>query len=240
MPEAIPAAELPDPLTWEAVLNAKAGLSVVLALNQRVFVKNTSDQPQGLPSGTVLAGWFKGKFWHYQRSGTGEPKRKKRKEDQPDEVTDADVLFCLEDADSLVSFKGKPVCLGNLVQQRRDASRSDALQYHTKQDKPSPGKPGWFKCTLDSMIYFRAEDIPVKSEDGGTPKIPIHHLAGCMKASEWETTASKVIWAVKWSDVESKGLTPVRPMVVTSREIKIPSQSAVELLKAPTPGATSE
>ena len=83
------------------------------------------------------------------------------------------------------------------------------------------------------MIYFRADDIQTKGE-GETPRVPIHHLAGCMKASEWETSASKVIWAVKWSDLAAKGLTPVRPMVVTTRHLMIPPQSAIELVKAET------
>ena len=180
-------------------------------------------------------GWFKGKFWHNQRSGTGESAAKKKK-DQEDsqEVTAADVLYVLENADSLVSFKGTPVSVGSLVEQRRQASQSDAIQYHTKQDRPSPGKPGWFELSLDSMIYFRAEDIPTKAaeEEGGVPKVPMHHLAGCMGADDWQTSASQVVWAVKWSEVDSKGLTPVRPMVITTRELKIPAKSALELVKA--------
>lgn len=234
--QAIPANEIPNPLTWEAVLHAKHGLSVVLALNQRIFVKNTSDKTQVLASGTVLAGWFKGRFWHLQRSDSGESANKKRKQsnDEPTEVSEADVLYQLQDADSTVSFKGKESTVMALVAARRAASQGEAIQYHSKHDKPQAGKPGWFTLELESYIYFRAEDVPTKGEvkEGEAPKIPMHHLAGCLPASAWETCASHVVWAVKWSEVEKKGLTPVRPMVMTSRAVTIPPNSAMELLKA--------
>lgn len=215
---------------------------MVLALNQRIFVVNSSDKSQALPAGSVLAGWFKGRFWHLQRSSTGESTTKKRKQgDEPTEVSEADVLYCLQDADTAVSFKGKQTTVMALIAQRRAASQGEAIQYHSKQDKPQTGNPGWFTLQLEASIYFRAEDIPTKGEvaEGQTPKIPMHHLAGCLPASAWETSASQVVWAVKWSDVERKGLTPVRPMVMTMRALTIPPNSAMELLKKPVAAAAT-
>ena len=212
-------------------MNAKSGLSIVLALGRRIFIKNTSASTQVVPAGSIIAGWFKGKFWHH-RDGQEEPKGKKAKkkdEEAPAEVTDADVLFSLADADSVVSFSGKTVKLLDVVSEKRKVQADACVQYHKMSDQPTPGVPQWFSLETLVSIYFRSDDIPAKSEQEGIPKIPMHHLAGCVKAADWDTPASHVIWAVKWSTSAGKGLTPVRPMVVTKFEVTIAANSAVEL-----------
>lgn len=226
------------------MLNHKTQLSIVIALNQRVFIKNTSGQEQTLPAGTVIAGWFKGKFWHHRRDGSGEPHTKKNKktaEEEISEVTDADVLFSVKDAGDTVAVNGKPYKLLDLFNDKRKTHPDASVQYHKLQDKPSPGNPGWFTLQTEAQIYFRGEDVPTKTEENGVPNIVLHHLAGCIKASAWETMASHVIWAVKWSQTAGKGLTPVRPMVMTKIPLRVPAKSAVELLAAgPTQRQQSE
>ncbi len=229
--QAIPQGEIPNPLTWESTLNAKNGLSVVLAINRRVFVKNSSKQEQCLPEGAIIAGWFRGKFWHH-RADNGPKQKKKAKKDEEEitEVTDADVLFSLQDADSKVSMNGKVMSVGAVVAEKRQTHADAGVQYHELKDQPKAGNPAWFTLETQVDIYFRAENIPVKSPvEGETPKIPMQHLAGCLKASDWDTPSSQCVWAVKWSPTVSKGLGPVRPMIVTKVPVKIPPESAVEL-----------
>ena len=156
-------------------------------------------------------------------------KKSKKDDDQPKEVTDADVLFQLTDANSSISFGGKVVTVGSVVLERRSSNGPDAtVQYHKICDQPSSGKPGWFALELATHIYFRAEDVPSKGEEG-VAKIPHHHLAGCLKADVWDTPGSQVVWAMKWSPTALKGLTPIRPMVVATTDLKIPAHSALEL-----------
>ena len=234
--QVIPEAVLPSPLTFEAVLNAKSQLSIVLGINRRIFIKNSSGQEQKLPSGTVIAGWFKGKFWHYRRDGSSgqahAKKSKKSAEEEITETTDADVLFSLKDASSVVAVNGKAITLAELFAERRKTHPDAAVQYHKLQDKPSPGAPGWFELQTEVSIYFRGEDIPAKGEEQGVPKLPMHHLAGAVKASCWNTPVSQVTWAVKWSQTSAKGLTPVRPMVLTTVPLLIPPKSAAELTQS--------
>ena len=232
---------MPTPLTWEAVVQSKQGLSIVIGLNHRVFLKNGTDKEQSLGSGTVIAGWFKGKFWHHR--GDEEPQQaKKRKKEQEtvNEISDADVLYQLEGAGSEVSYNGKIVKLADIMAEKRVSMPDVGIQYHKVVDKPIPGSPGWFELELQHSIYFRSENIPTKAgEDNATPKIALHHLAGCMKASHWDTPASRVVWAVKWSPTASKGLTPVRPMVVTKRALTVPPKSALELTVTPAAAAAA-
>ena len=151
--QVIPEAVLPSPLTFEAVLNAKSQLSIVLGINRRIFIKNSSGQEQKLPSGTVIAGWFKGKFWHYRRDGSSgqahAKKSKKSAEEEITETTDADVLFSLKDASSVVAVNGKAITLAELFAERRKTHPDAAVQYHKLQDKPPPGAPGWFELQTE-------------------------------------------------------------------------------------------
>lgn len=236
--QAIAMSDIPAPLTWEAVVHAKHSLSIVIGLNHRVFLKNGSEKEQSLASGTVIAGWFAGKFWHHRGDDAGHQAKKRKKEEAITEVTEADVLYQLDGAGSEVSYNGKVVKLADIMAEKRKSMPDVGVQYHKVIDKPVPGNPGWFELELLHSIYFRTEDVPTKAgEDGATPKIALHHLAGCMKWTHWATPSSHVVWAVKWSPTAAKGLTCVRPMVVTKRAIIIPARSAIELTAKP---ATAE
>ena len=89
------------------------------------------------------------------------------------------------------------------------------------------------------VVYFRASEIPVKDEQGepndDTVKktIPSAHIAGLLPFDVWQSSSLVMIaWAVKWPPVASKGLQPIRPMLVTSQDLEIPANSAVEVVKA--------
>ncbi len=89
------------------------------------------------------------------------------------------------------------------------------------------------------MVYFRASEIPVKDEQGEPnddevkKTIPAAHIAGLLPFDIWQASSLVTIaWAVKWPPVASKGLQPIRPMLVTSRDFEIPANSAVEVVKA--------
>lgn len=226
--------QLPSALHWEAVTVTNKHIAVVVAVNQRIFLVNRSSETQALPTGTVIAGWFKGKFWQHRDGGDGAGDGKRRKSTDSagsaNDPSDADVLFQLDNADSLVSSEGKLVSVGSLLTEKRKAAPDAKIAYHELTEAPKPGQPAFFQLSLKFHIYFRAENVPTKTaENDETPKISQGHLAGCLKATDWETSATSVFWAVKWSPSAGKGLTPVRPMVLLKVPVQLPPQSALEL-----------
>ena len=77
--KAMPVTDLPSALTWEAVLTTNKNVHIVLAIGEiRVFLVHRGDQPQTLEAGTLIAGWFKEKFWQH-RDAAGEASKKKAK-----------------------------------------------------------------------------------------------------------------------------------------------------------------
>ena len=87
-------------------------------------------------------------------------------------------------------------------------------------------------------IFFRAVDIPVKEEgDNGEENkrtVPAAHMAGLLPFECWaQSSLVSPIWTVKWPPVTSKGLQPVRPMIVAKENMVIPAGKAIEVVKAP-------
>ena len=235
VPKAVPVTDLPTALTWEAVLTTNKHVHIVLAIGERIFLVNRSDQPQSLEAGTIIAGWFKGKFWQH-RDAAGEPSKKKTKKSEEDGNTpgDLDVSFHLEDADSLVTHEGKLSKVLDLVTKQRVKQPDCKVAYHTLKDSPKPEQPGWFALDVKFHVYFRTENIPAKTADeaAGAPKVAMGHLAGCLPVKAWETALCHVVWAVKWNGDSEKGLTPLRPQVLTKTAVDLPPQKAIELTAA--------
>ena len=145
------------------------------------------------------------------------------------------MLFHSEDADSHVTHEGKLSKLLDVVAAQRHKQPDARVAYHTLKDSPQPGRPSWFALDLKFQVYFRAENVPSKAAEGNetTPKVALGHLAGCLKPSAWETAGSSVVCAVKWNPSAEKGLTPLRPQVLTKVTIQLPPQQAVELTGNP-------
>ena len=68
--------------------------------------------------------------------------------------------------------------------------------------------------------------MPVPTKDK-SKTIPLHHLAGLVPWHLWQGPASHIVWNCKWS--ATKGLLPVRPVVLSKCEIKLPPGKAVEI-----------
>ena len=233
----IPVADLPSALTWEAVLVSNKNVSVVLAIGERIFLVNRSESDMTVEAGTLIAGWYKGKFWHH-RNADGEAPSKKAKKggDEGQDPCDTDLPFQLENFDSQIQCKGKMKTLGSVLLEQRKKMPDAKIAYHQIKDSPLPGKPSWFTLELKHHIYFRFESVPTKQAaaegEAGTPKISMTHLAGCIGKDKWTTAGCDIVWAMKWSPSAEKGLQPVRPMVLTTRALKVPKQMALELTKS--------
>lgn len=173
----IPVTDLPSALTWEAVLTTQKHVHIVLGIGERIFLVNRSDLPQTLEAGTLIAGWFKGKFWQYRDSAGAASKKKKKTTETGDSNTpgDLDVLFQLEDADSHVTREGKLNKLLDVVAAQRQKQPDARVAYHTLKDSPQPGRPSWFALDLKFQVYFRTENVPSKAAEGNetTPKVAL-------------------------------------------------------------------
>lgn len=217
--------EMPIPMTWEAVLPAPKRNAptchVVITIGCRIFMVNRNEQEISMEAGTVVAGWYKGKFW--QKSSSPHQ-----------EAGEKDILFSLASADDVVAMNGKAVTLASLVAEKRKTVPDCVVGYHAFVDQPQAGKPAHFILQRKHDIYFRGDDVPVKTEtESKDVKIPMHHLAGVIEGSRWETDLTHIVWATKWNPVAQKGLQPLRPMVMTKAAFKVPPKSAVEISKVP-------
>lgn len=231
-PDCIPVDTLPTPLTWEADLHLAKGkgkASVVITLGSRIWLVNRSDKLVTLDKNTVVAGFYKGKWWHKKPTDSQEP-------------ASSDILFSLQDADSLVQIQARAHTLGACVQERRKVQPDCTVAYHDLVDSPLPNNPTFFKCKLNHSIYWGVLPIPAESkactkDEDGKFSVPSHHLAGVVDTQRWDGWASKLVWSCKWATTAAKGLQPCRPMIILTRPVTMPAKTALELTSGASTGS---
>ena len=191
-------------------------LTIEVCVGQAVFISNHTNETHIVKDGTVLAGFFKGKFWSDQQKKAEQNGKDAGKKDM---VTPADIPFKMVDSNTLCQLHSKIVTIGSIIKARRQVAPADAsIAYHTLTDQPTQSDPAAFTLKRkDFTVYWKCEDLKqVKSEtDEGGLLIPAMHLAGTVGYAKWEKAEiCELVWAVKWPSVAAKGLQPIRPMII--------------------------
>ena len=212
--------EIQSPLTHEAVVCNNSKLTIAVTVGHGCFLINQTGDVQSCKAGTVLAGYYKGKFESLETMPDG-----------PDLV-----LFTLTGSSNAVLMNGKLMKVGELINIKRQTNPGDAtVSFHELTDTPKPSDPKAFTLKMKPKIFlaFRAQPFPTKTEaEGDNPlKIPSVHMAGALPSSAWSRCRfASMLWAMKWPPVASKGLQPVRPMVVNLDNINVPPGKALCLV----------
>jgi len=177
-----------------------------------LFIANRSDANVELPSGSLVAGFYSGKWFHCSADASMDPTK--------------DVPFVLHGADDLVLVGGIIMTVGQAL----DKIPGRKIQYHTVEPDPLPGAPGHFKLSVKHEVYYRCSDLPaaVKTEpDAPAVTLTQAHAASALPPSKWDTGLTHIMWTVKFHP--AKGLSPVRPQVVLKRDVRVTALKAVKL-----------
>ena len=195
-------ADVPTPLSWSAQVGVtgggkKASVRLLIAVGQRIFLCNDSAADITMGAGTILAGYFRGK-WLTEKQVAAEPSA-------------SDVPFKLVDTNSWVVEDGKLLTLGHCVQQRRAKSPLEVkIRYHEIKERPTGADAKFFQCDAKQVISFRPESAPVKEQprEGESAVVNSSALAGVVNPDIWTTATSEVVFAMKWG---AHGFTPAGP-----------------------------
>ena len=187
-------------------------MKLCIAGGHAIYLSNEStDLPVTFVPGQLIAGFYTGK-WSNQKA--------------TDEIPDNAILFALKDSNDLVVHGGKLVTLSEVLGNKAKTAPDDAeVRYHSKRDSPLPGDAAHFVLEVQHKVIYVLTDTPQKSDDEGVKSLPHSHIASalphqCWRAPPW----SDIIWSTKWS---AKGLSPVRPSVLVTREFTVPPGNAV-------------
>ena len=119
------ASEVPTPWAYEAVTVGNADVKIVIAIGQRVYLINTSETSAAFKKGSVLGGYFKGKFWS-------------KKDEDSETVLPGDVPFQLRSGRDEIFLNGKCITVQECVTAKRQISPADAtIAYHVISDAPT-------------------------------------------------------------------------------------------------------
>ena len=216
-----PLSDLPTAITHQASIPGVKNTHVVVVVGQKVWLTNTDTSPRLLKKGNIISGFQSGKFWVKKPDGA-DPEAK-------------DILFNLTDCTDHIMLGNAYQTVGDVIATKRAASPADAhIGYHEIRDAPTTENPGFFNMKRKFDCYFKPEPLKVKSEQeqaGGPVNIPASQLASSIPAEEWKSWATEVTWMTRWPPTASKGLQPVRPIVLMTRDLVIPQQSAVQLFR---------
>ena len=151
---AAPIAELPGPCICEAP--CEKSVYLWSCPGQKVFIVNKGTAPVTLKSGSVLAGWFKGKRQlHKAVSGKEVP--------EPEE---ADLLFELTGSSDNVLMGATYMTLGQVIAAKRACAPADAfIGFHEIQDAPTDSDVKAFKAVRGAhALHFRPDTVQMKTD----------------------------------------------------------------------------
>ena len=119
----------------------------------------------------------------------------------------------------------------DVVNEKRKEDPNAKVAYHELETDPTGLEAGSFKVNLKHRVYF----VPLAAaEEGNDDGSKMSQMSfGCtVPKSVWcESQVAQVIWATKWS---LNGLTPVRPLVVSTEDISLAPGKAICVTRPPT------
>ena len=180
------------------VIPAASGLILVF-YNDSVYLYNNTDGICTLKKGTVVANFFRGKWL----SGYTPLEH-----DQS-----AVVPFVLEGSNDTILLGTDMRSLGDVVESMRPIDPMKAkVAYHELCDKPSAEDMKAFALVLKHHHAW-------KSDAGTRPSstnLLVQACAGWVPYKQWNNGLTALTWSSKWT---VKGLTPIRPVVVSKHSI---------------------
>ncbi|CAE7275539.1 unnamed protein product [Symbiodinium sp. CCMP2592] len=181
-------------------------LSMSIRDNGSIYLVNPSTDDVSVPFGTVLSGFGKGKFSQLAADATLDDRNL--------------LLFHMKGPSDLVVFDGKLMEVQAVLAQRLAAGSADVkLAYHKTEQV---GGQTW-NFTKEHNISFKPEDLNVPDKN----KIPQNSGSlGSADFSKWNSDLTQVLWTVSWTVT---GLSPVRPVVATIKDVTLPKTACVLL-----------
>ena len=181
------------------------GVEMKVLVGNLIFLINETEMEVLLPSGSVVAGFGKGKF-QVDVNEAG-PKNK---------------LFELKDCQTEVYHNNKVQLLLDVVNDRRKQEPSCKVAYHELTAEET-GEPGAFTLNLKHRVHF----VPAKLGDDDAKALNQMSVGAALPMDIWDKSEVCLTkWATKWA---VNGLTPVRPLVFLGAPVSLGAGRAIQL-----------
>ena len=196
-------ASLPESLTEVKLASVKMSKDL-LVLAKRVggvfSISNPSEDHASIPKGSMLLGFGKINF-------------RQLKNDSIAFDPQLDFMFDPDSSEYMVALESLELkTLKELVSKQAETkTKADAkICYHDFEDVP--GDTAAFKLLRKIDVVCRCKD---DNQQGAVTPGSFGYLSSF---AMWNTSWTKVVWVCKWS---SNGLTPIRPVVITTATVDI-------------------
>ncbi len=164
-------------------------LEMKVIVGDCLMLRNTSDDDVVLPAGTIICGFWKGK-WEFL------------KEDSDRGILDTDIQFVVVDYTSLVMMGDRMRTCGSLLDEHvmKKNPTTPTIAYDLV-DAPTPAITSFFTVKTRIACYFCVEPLP----DGGKPEVTRSTIGSVKPWNFWLTKVHFNINVLYW--LGSLGLT---------------------------------
>ncbi|CAE7411756.1 unnamed protein product [Symbiodinium sp. CCMP2592] len=169
-----------------------------------MYICNKTSQSATVLQHVVLAAFGRGKWTQTPKQGV------------------LNIPFELTTTDDVVMIDNKVL---DLKQVLKDHQRAGEVMVAYHKTTPKPGVTDDYDLKKEHNVVFLPEENQVPQENG-VPKYTQGNLALAVTPSKWETKGTGLKWTCRWTVT---GLTPVRPLVLTTADIVLPAQKALLL-----------
>ena len=198
------------------VAKGQVGISVVCKLGPKPYLVNThKEQQKELLRGSVVVGFGKGKF---------------KLNEQPEPIVQDGVpRFLLEGSSDMILHNNELTTVKDVMDAKRKTDPLAKVAYHKLvETNGEDHELGAFSLTQEHDVYFHPVGHALDADgDAQDSRKPNQNFAACLIPHKlWETYTTAVEWAAKWA---VNGLTPMRPVVVMTRDVELAPGRALEL-----------
>ena len=185
--------------------------------DQSWWLMNMSGAKVTVGKGTTLAQFGHGAFKHVARGPEG----------RAGEADPQSILFSLDHDGDLVFHLGNLMSLGEVLSASAGSRSSVDVCYHSTTQSPTAENPAAFKLIRKHDLYYKPQPKASAEEKLSLEMKGTTALAGLVAAENLKFhDIGQVVWAVKWV---TKGLSPIRPLVVTVAAFDLEAGTAVKL-----------
>ena len=195
------------PLPSAVLLEVPVGKAVLaICEGDRVFVANKREDALVIPACTMLASWAKGSFAIISSDAA---------------IPTTGIQWVLNDSANVVYADGVVQTIGKIINDKRHNEPSTAKVWaHNMSDSPTPADVSNVLLKANKNVYYTPSAPDTETMD-------VNSVGFKLLIKQWASSVTEIVWNVRWNP--TRGLVPIKPMVVTTQTINLPAGCYLEL-----------
>ena len=119
----------------------------------------------------------------------------------------------------------KPNSIGELVEDLRRTKGVARIRYHKVIEAPLAEDPAYFRLECVTNVFWNMDNLKWDEDAETKDRVVLQSgLAAAFPIGTWKSSVVDVSWMVRWT---AAGLTPIKPVVLFTRDLTVQAGLAV-------------